>query len=30
MIDCCKEEWGYKDEDAAILEIERMKKELSK
>lgn len=30
MIACIKEEWGYRDEDAAVLEVERMKKELQK
>ena len=28
MIACIKEEWGYKDEDAAVLEVERGKKRL--
>ncbi len=30
MIACIKEEWGYKDEDAAVTEVERMKKRLQK
>ena len=30
MIACCKDEWGYRDEDAAIIEIERDKKRLMK
>ena len=28
MIACIKDEWGYKDEDAAVLEVEREKKRL--
>lgn len=28
MISCIKDEWGYKDEDAAVLEVEREKKRL--
>jgi len=28
MIACLREEWGYKDEDAAIVEVERKKKNL--
>ena len=28
MITCIKDEWGYKDEDAAVLEVEREKKRL--
>lgn len=28
MIACIKDEWGYKDEDAAVTEVERMKKRL--
>ena len=28
MISCIKEEWGYKDEDAAVIEVERKKKRL--
>ena len=28
MILCIKEEWGYKDEDAAVIEVERQKKRL--
>ncbi len=28
MITCIKEEWGYKDEDAAVIEVERKKKKL--
>lgn len=28
MIACIKEEWGYKDEDAAVIEVERKKKKL--
>ncbi|MBO7274635.1 MAG: tetratricopeptide repeat protein [Clostridia bacterium] len=30
MITCCKDEWGYCDDDAAIVEIERDKKRLMK
>ncbi len=30
MIACIKEEWGYKDEDAAVTEVERLKKRLQK
>lgn len=30
MIACIKDEWGYKDEDAAVLEVERKKKRLEK
>ena len=30
MIACCKDEWGYCDDDAAIIEIERDKKRLMK
>ncbi len=28
MIACIKDEWGYRDEDAAVLEVERQKKKL--
>ena len=28
MIACIKDEWGYKDEDAAVVEVERQKKRL--
>jgi cupin superfamily acireductone dioxygenase involved in methionine salvage len=28
MIACIKDEWGYKEEDAAVLEVERKKKKL--
>ena len=28
LIDCLKSEWGYKDDDAAVIEIERKKKAL--
>ena len=28
MIACIKDEWGYKDEDAAVIEVERRKKRL--
>ncbi len=28
MITCIKNEWGYKDEDAAVIEVERQKKRL--
>lgn len=28
MIACIKDEWGYKDEDAAVIEVERKKKKL--
>ncbi len=30
MIACIKDEWGYKDDDAAVLEVERKKKKLIK
>ena len=30
MIECIKDEWGYKDDDAAVLEVERKKKNLLK
>lgn len=30
MIECIKNEWGYKDDDAAVLEVERKKKNLLK
>ncbi len=30
MIACIKDEWGYKDEDAAVMEVERKKKRLMK
>ena len=30
MLLCIKEEWGYKDEDAAVIEVERQKKRLQK
>ena len=30
MISCIKDEWGYKDEDAAVIEVEREKKRLMK
>lgn len=30
MIACIKDEWGYKDEDAAVVEVERQKKKLQK
>ena len=30
MILCIKDEWGYSDEDAAVLEVERKKKQLQK
>jgi hypothetical protein len=30
MIACIKDEWGYKDEDAAVVEVERKKKSLQK
>ena len=29
MIDCIKEEWGYSEEDAAVLEVKRKKEQLS-
>ncbi|MBQ4097193.1 MAG: tetratricopeptide repeat protein, partial [Clostridia bacterium] len=28
MIACIKDEWGYKDEDAAVVEVEREKRKL--
>ena len=28
MITCIKDEWGYKDEDAAVIEVERRKNRL--
>lgn len=28
MIECIKDEWGYRDEDAAVIEVERKKKRL--
>ena len=28
MIACIKDEWGYRDEDAAVIEAERQKKRL--
>lgn len=30
MIACIKDEWGYKDEDAAVIEVERQKRRLQK
>ena len=30
MIACIKDEWGYKDDDAAVIEVERLKKRLQK
>ena len=30
MIACIKDEWGYKDEDAAVVEVEREKRKLLK
>lgn len=30
MIACIKDEWGYKDEDAAVIEVERKKKKMMK
>jgi hypothetical protein len=30
MIACIKDEWGYKDEDAAVVEVERKMKRLQK
>ncbi len=30
MIACIKEEWGYRDEDAAVIEVERQKKKIQR
>ena len=30
MINCIKDEWGYREEDAAVIEVEDLKRKLMK